>query len=283
MKPLDINWELNNICNLMCPQCERNRIVDGLLVRISNLNGWDNTLDMFVKQYENIKYDIERIRFDGEESESLSSADFLPICEYVHSKDIVINVSTNGSIKNPDYWYELGKEFSKNKESKIYFGLDGMGSELSLYRIGANYDRIIENTKAFIDGGGKAYWKMIVFKHNQHQVEDAKKESQRLGFEDFIMVCNLRRNNLEPFKHSFHPKTKKRKEYQLEVQTKFAESMESHSLKENQLYINYKGQVLNSYYEPDYEFLDEEHEWYKNYHSSEDTLFNKTLREILKW
>ena len=28
-KPFDINWELNNICNLMCPQCVRNEIKNG--------------------------------------------------------------------------------------------------------------------------------------------------------------------------------------------------------------------------------------------------------------
>ena len=32
-KPLWMNWELNNICNLMCPQCRRNEIRDGELVK----------------------------------------------------------------------------------------------------------------------------------------------------------------------------------------------------------------------------------------------------------
>ena len=31
-KPIDASFELNNICNLMCPQCGRNDIVDGKLV-----------------------------------------------------------------------------------------------------------------------------------------------------------------------------------------------------------------------------------------------------------
>ena len=30
-QPIWINWELNNICNLMCPQCGRNEIKNGII------------------------------------------------------------------------------------------------------------------------------------------------------------------------------------------------------------------------------------------------------------
>ena len=57
-KPFDINWELNNICNLMCPQCGRNEIVDGVLQkRTDNIPGGetlddrDNSLETFKKVF----------------------------------------------------------------------------------------------------------------------------------------------------------------------------------------------------------------------------------------
>ena len=53
-KPLWINWELNNICNLMCPQCGRNDIVDGKLVfkkSAAALNNHENSLETFKKVY----------------------------------------------------------------------------------------------------------------------------------------------------------------------------------------------------------------------------------------
>jgi hypothetical protein len=37
----------------------------------------------------------------------------------------------------------------------------------------------------FVGAGGKAKWKFIVFKHNSHQQEEARKLSQDLGFVDF--------------------------------------------------------------------------------------------------
>ena len=49
-KALDVNWELNNICNLMCPQCVRNEIKNGKLQhKIPNLNKIDTSLNKKAK------------------------------------------------------------------------------------------------------------------------------------------------------------------------------------------------------------------------------------------
>ena len=176
-KPFDINWELNNICNLMCPQCGRNEIVDGILQnRTENLQGAetlddrDNSLDTFKKVFGNIEHPIRTVRFQGHVSENVASRDFLPICDFIIEQGTRVHVSTNGSLRPSSWWFKLGQVFSKNRDSHINFCLDGMGPELSIYRVGANYDKIIENAKAFIDGGGNARWVMIVFKHNQQQM-----------------------------------------------------------------------------------------------------------------
>ena len=39
--------------------------------------------------------------------------------------------------------------------------------------------------KSFINAGGSIPWEYLVFKHNQHQVEDAKKLAKELGFQEF--------------------------------------------------------------------------------------------------
>ena len=43
----------------------------------------------------------------------------------------------------------------------------------------------MENVKAFINRGGRAKWDFIVFKHNEHQVEEARQLSKDMGFEKF--------------------------------------------------------------------------------------------------
>ena len=299
-KPFDINWDLNNICNLMCPQCGRNEIVDGVLQkRTDNIPGGetlddrDNSLETFKKVFGNIEHSVRTVRFQGHLSENVASRDFLPICDFIIEQGTRVHVSTNGSLRPSSWWFKLGQVFSKNRDSHINFCLDGMGPELSIYRVGANYDKIIENAKAFIDGGGNARWVMIVFKHNQHQIEDAKRESKRLGFNDFRITHTNRRYNMDI---SYEYKGEK---YILENQDIFSEwnervdhhlkyretdelqDISCKAVKENQFYISYKNRPWACYYIPEMEFLADEQKWYKDYYNDEsNTLENKTLYEI---
>jgi MoaA/NifB/PqqE/SkfB family radical SAM enzyme len=43
----------------------------------------------------------------------------------------------------------------------------------------------MENVKSFIDAGGKAEWSFLIFKHNEHQIEETRKISKDLGFKKF--------------------------------------------------------------------------------------------------
>jgi hypothetical protein len=40
----------------------------------------------------------------------------------------------------------------------------------------------MENVSAFINAGGNAVWKCIIFKHNEHQIDEITKLSKSLGF-----------------------------------------------------------------------------------------------------
>lgn len=295
-KPLWINWELNNICNLMCPQCGRNKIVDGVLVKKDNLDNRDNSLNTFKKVYKNIGHRVSLIRFQGHLSENVASRDFLSICEYIIENNTVVGVSTNGSLRSPEYWYELGKVFSKcrnNKQkSQIIFSIDGLGPELELYRIGANYDKIIENAQAFMEGGGEAWWRMIIFKHNQHQVLDAERIAEKLGFSEFVATKTNRTNNLDPFKYKEKNYHLKMQDIDIEYNTKVEkgwhtdfshESISCKAIDENQFYVNHKNKVWACYYIPDFEFLAEEQDWYRKYYEDDsNNLEEKTLDEILE-
>ena len=66
-----------------------------------------------------------------------------------------------------------------------------MGEELEVYRVNASYDKIIENARAFIDVGGRAEWRMIVFKHNQHQIEEAEELARKYGFKHFSLQYSI--------------------------------------------------------------------------------------------
>ena len=44
----------------------------------------------------------------------------------------------------------------------------------------------MRNLSTFINAGGKAEWKYLIFEHNKHQVDDAKQLAKSLGVETFI-------------------------------------------------------------------------------------------------
>ena len=92
-------------------------------------------------------------------------------------------ISTNGSARNEEFWSSLA-EYSPT----IEFCLDGLEDTHHLYRQDTSYHKILNNAKAFMSAGGLATWKMIIFDHNKHQIEEAKLESQKLGFKNFKLV-----------------------------------------------------------------------------------------------
>jgi MoaA/NifB/PqqE/SkfB family radical SAM enzyme len=207
-KPVDASYELNNICNLMCPQCARNTIKDGVLQKnpdtsgnpLPTLDNYQMSLDDFKTSFDNIG-NVGLIKFYGTVSENVASSNFHEINQYIIDNGARVLTSTNGSLRSKEWWSELGKLYSKSETSRMVFCLDGLHDALPLYRINANYDKIIENAIAFIEAGGQAEWRMIIFKHNQHQLEDAKSLAKQYGFHKFTYQYS-NRMDVEPFTYN---------------------------------------------------------------------------------
>jgi MoaA/NifB/PqqE/SkfB family radical SAM enzyme len=88
-----------------------------------------------------------------------------------------VSIDTNGGYRSEDWWASLARP-----NVLINFALDGTDNEsLEKYRIGVKYDKVYANLKAFVAAGGNAQWNFIAFKHNEHQVETAKKLAEELG------------------------------------------------------------------------------------------------------
>jgi sulfatase maturation enzyme AslB (radical SAM superfamily) len=98
-----------------------------------------------------------------------------------------ISIHTNGSLRSPAWWEKFGVLLNQS-QNKVVFGIDGLEDTHSIYRVGTDYHKIIENAKAFIKGGGRAEWQFIVFKHNAHQIEQAQQLSNELGFSRFFVL-----------------------------------------------------------------------------------------------
>jgi MoaA/NifB/PqqE/SkfB family radical SAM enzyme len=121
----------------------------------------------------------------GNLGDPLLNNDLIPIVEYLakHNPNLGIDIHTNGSLRNIAWWKKLAKSLPSG--GLVQFGIDGLEDTHHLYRIGTDFKKIIANARAFISEGGRARWNYITFKHNEHQLEAARKLSNELGFESF--------------------------------------------------------------------------------------------------
>jgi MoaA/NifB/PqqE/SkfB family radical SAM enzyme len=184
--PKHIHVELTDKCNAQCPLCQRTDISD-----VSKTTKYVQNAEINLEDFKLILGDsvntLKSYNFCGNYGDPLSAKDFLKIVEYVAAPDVRIGVHTNASVKTVDYWKRLGKILSVNPKNYVSFDLDGIDQEThSFYRRNTNFNKIINNAKAFIESTtARSRWQFIVFDYNKHQIEDAKNMALQLGFTEF--------------------------------------------------------------------------------------------------
>lgn len=190
-----IHLEITNNCQASCPMCNRN-INGGIENPLIKINNW--SLEEFKQIISpEVLNQIQGYHFCGNFGDPILNNDLIEMCKY--SKDTALNVYihifTNGGARNAAWWKKLASSLPSNH--LVVFALDGLDDTHHLYRIGTTFDRVIENAKTFINSGGNAEWAFIVFKHNEHQVDEARNLAKKLGFKRFA-VKNSSRFVLEP-------------------------------------------------------------------------------------
>ena len=185
-----IHLEITNNCQASCPMCARN-FHGGIENPLIKLESW--TLDRY-KTIINpeVLLQVETIYFCGNFGDPLLNNDLLDMILYSKTinENIHLRIHTNGSLRSKQWWKDLAVALPK--KHKVIFAIDGLEDTHSIYRIGTSYSKIIENAKAFIDAGGDAEWTFIRFKHNEHQVDEAKRRAVELGFSEFTMKDSSR-------------------------------------------------------------------------------------------
>jgi MoaA/NifB/PqqE/SkfB family radical SAM enzyme len=186
----NIHIEITNRCQASCPMCPRNIHggIDNPLIKNA-----DWSLEDFKTIFDQeVLGQLEKITFCGTFGDPMMNNDLIGMCQYIkdNSPAMDVRIHTNGSARNVEWWKSLVDALPTKHE--IIFALDGLEDTQHLYRVGTSFNKIIENAKAVIASGGNAVWMFIRFKHNEHQVEQAKGLANELGFGDFILK-NTRR------------------------------------------------------------------------------------------
>ena len=167
-----LNIELSTRCTARCPLCAR--------VQMNYTEKVDIPLDTLKKiPFEN----VSGVSLSGSLGEPTCYPQFTELVDYIRdvNNDMMIKLTTNGYSHDEQFWYDLGKHFSRECQGHAIFGIDGLEDTHSLYRVGTDFNNIVKNVKAFSEGGGRSYLQMILFKHNEHQLQDVRQLSQELG------------------------------------------------------------------------------------------------------
>lgn len=181
-----VHLELTHRCNAACPMCSRN-IHGGALnpdMPLSELSLADIQtilLPDFIRQ-------LKRIYACGNYGDPIVARDCLEVFRYLRDNGSELNLClhTNGSARRRDWWREMAT-IMKQGPHYLRFGIDGLEDTNHIYRRGADWKTVMRSAEAFIEAGGRAEWDFLVFKHNEHQVESARKLSQDMGFKEFFV------------------------------------------------------------------------------------------------
>jgi MoaA/NifB/PqqE/SkfB family radical SAM enzyme len=240
--------------------------------------------------------------FSGNIGEPAMNKDLLNILRWFRKQNpnVFLEVYTNGSVQQEQWWKELGKIIGTN--GNVIFALDGLEDTNHIYRIAVKWHKLIENAKAYISTGATSTWQFIPFKHNQHQVELAEQMSRELGFTNFKIKISHRellsqpqnsKNAIEPaddprFSHQGKKldfvKINKTENYLNSV------SIKCYAIEERNMYISAEGLVFPCCHTASIFLLRDDllpagYNWIKDvkkdFNQQEISLYNNSLDDIL--
>ncbi len=179
----DVHLEISTFCNASCPLCPRNFNGYPFNDGYPELNlTLENTKKIFSVEF--LKQ-LFSLRINGNYGDIVMNPEAIDIVKYFRESnpDLKIVISTNGSARNKEFWTSLAA-----LKAEVFFCLDGLEDTHKLYRQNTSWKTIIKNASTFINAGGHAIWKFILFDHNTHQVDKCKELSKQMKFAKFQLV-----------------------------------------------------------------------------------------------
>lgn len=197
-----LELELTDTCNAACPMCMRTNVQNTKPTNTQHfIKNQQLSFDRF-KTIIDINPKPSEFVFCGNFGDPAAVKDFLKVISYIADRNTRIVIHTNAGLRNIDWWQQLGEILSVNYKNTVVFGIDGLEDTHSFYRRHTDFNKVIDNATSFIDNTlARSTWSFIKFKHNEHQIGEAKDLSKKIGFTSFVVNYTSRfaANNTNKF------------------------------------------------------------------------------------
>lgn len=172
-----LHVEPTDVCQAACPSCARE--TDPAFDK--RVHNWLTVQDF--EPYEKLIYRLDKLFMCGNYGDPAANGEVTSIFSYVRqvNSSIVLGMNTNGGLQGTYWWTNLANILYKPTDY-VVFSIDGLEDTNHIYRKNVSWDRVMSNAESFIAAGGNAQWDMLVYEHNEHQVEACEQLAQDMGF-----------------------------------------------------------------------------------------------------
>lgn len=191
-RPYDFHLELTDKCNAGCPMCGRTDAMNGCRPDPRKVRKIELTLDDLRRHFTgDFCRRVGEVQLGGSLGDALAARDCLQIVEHLTGHGVRVVLSTNGSLRTPAWWRRLAQAMRRTG-SILELHVDGLADTNPLYRVNTDFAKIMENARAYLAAEATADWYYILFRHNEHQVEEARDLARQMGFRDFVLIDTIR-------------------------------------------------------------------------------------------
>ena len=226
-----LHLELTTRCQASCPQCARMDPNSGYST------DHDVTLDVIKSKFSHeFVRGLDKMFACGNFGDPAAAKECLEIFQWFREVNpgITLGLNTNGALRDTRFWQNMGQLLGGELDYCV-FSIDGMATTNDMYRQGVMWHRVMQNVDAFVTAGGRAHWDMLIFRHNQHQVDLCREHAAKLGFVRFRTKVSSRFQE-RPVKFLAPPKNF--------VPVTAHGPIDCHAVREQSIYMAATGEIL---------------------------------------
>ena len=174
-----LHLEPTDICQAACPLCARETdpAFDKDVQHSLTVEDIKRILP------EHVIAQLDKMFMCGTYGDPAAGPSTLELYKYFRSvnSDITLGMNTNGGLQNTAWWTKLAEQFDQPRDY-VVFSIDGLEDTNHVYRKNVSWRRVVANAEAFISAGGAAQWDMLIYEHNEHQVDACEQLARDMGF-----------------------------------------------------------------------------------------------------